>query len=434
MKLFITLLLLVLGILMASFGHAEDCKETLTNLQPNPTQIKDQCKFGSCWAYASTTFFEHLLRHRDKTNITLSADYFYQKYIKKYIFKLVEIDDLRWKPDEIFPESNGNFDIKLDGGNLEGYLGNIKKWGIVPKSVTDSNMQSFKTIEGKNIYLKEIKNLLSNYFDAKKQLYKSFEKNHPANKFSKISKAYYLRLQKRHSRWHIKIIEKKYLAQKAKREKSLNELTKKIGALHKQVLSRLTTILDTHLGKDVESFMYQDQEYTPQNFYQKHFNSVKLKHYVPKNIAQEHSLMVMFLHDENFDTKPTAQTNYQIKSKAEISKMIIDNFNLSNPKPLLIGLKVFPRGEDHKIRLVDQVNGIIDMPKNTIIRGTLSSHAMVVIGRTLNADGEISSLIVQNSWGKKSHDKNIPANHNGVFKIGANYLWKMLEIISTVDD
>lgn len=364
-------------------------KKTFTEERPYDSVleilgVKNQCRLGSCWAYASMTTVELAMKHfrslaenhpqkfghmkeLSEDQLRLATEHFYALYVINEVKKLVK---------------SGRYDAKEEifqqGGWFKSFMAFAINFGTGVPEGQWAPFKSYKKAMFKDQFLDGLKAIAARHHEVLEEIKSS-------NASSKEKRA--------------KIEEETKLA--------FNEIEANVESYTKDLDSSL---IRTKGGK-----------FTPQEFHRRYLASMvqglefwqissftELKAY--SNSARVSIIDInknSRLREEYFDYPTT--TNYV--RKADFEKVIRNSIDKGLSVYISINVPV-NRYTDPKtgksFEVINGQNGLTtqEFAPNQKLKSR-GGHAVVVVGYELDAKGKIATLLIQNSWGTEHGDSGL---------------------------
>ena len=364
--------------------------------------VKDQCRLGSCWAYASIAYIELLMKYfksKAETDPALAAykdisedhlkiavEHFYAMYILNEVRRTILTSQVK-ENEELFEQ----------GGMFLNFMAYAKSLGTGVPSKQWAPFKSYKKAMFKDKFLNALKNMALYH-------HRLLEENEKRNPFAELNDG-------------------KFESVAAARKDIAEQREKLREAAFRDVETKVEFYTnDLHVSIPVGG-----KEISVQEFYQnfilsqvsksevwriKPYNKDQIDHYSEVELV-DHNLNI---HYESFP--------YQVRDMKEelFSKKIKEE--LDEGKPVYISLQI-PEGmvknpmTGESFQTMDAASGLSTLrpyPRKPKIRG---GHALVIVGAEFDVNGGIVSLRVQNSWGEGYGD-------NGIIHVDISFLRQLM--------
>ncbi|MDD0854169.1 C1 family peptidase [Halobacteriovorax sp. GB3] len=303
--------------------------------------VKDQCKWGSCWTFSSTSYLEFLYKKEFNKEIELSADYTYHMHLYEEARFYVM----------------GYHDKIREGGHYEDYRF-LSKYGLIPESVWTPDPK-----------------------------YKKENKEEVKEKLLSLRK----RLQREKTKLRTKV-ERDELEQRY-----MDIIRETIFGRNQEPPSEFEFEGTTYTP---ESFFKERFETLVNFFHSKRFVNPRLKNYkkdIKSPLQTISNIGSFFKHKIDFLRTDNKQKIEALKS----IKKAIDNGEpiLLDHKTFERGSSYVNDFEEKEL-----VRGPyrFSTDSSTNYKTNNMSHQQVIVGYELDKNGEIASLKLLNSWGEKN--------------------------------
>ncbi len=314
------------------FGKKRDYDTLLHTLK-----AKNQCGFGSCWAYAQTAQIESQLSLELGTDIPLSAEHFYAQYIKNEL------------KGALFKSRAPGSELFSEGGWGHAYFAYLPHFGLMPEEAFKPKTQFISGNVKKNL-MDDLRARTKQFFKDKKSLPRS-----EVNTLRQIA------------------------------AQDLEDIVEKYtGRLEKEFMYK---------GKRYTPKSFYEEFFD--------HDSRKVTNYTrgpPR--SQLHKIDVQISTNDKTRSQAqfykSAATSLQdlediIKSNIDNNKAISYTMNT----PVNSYYSFIKRGE---VTVIDSVTGKAHIPGPFV--KTRGGHVLVIVGYELDYNGKIKTVKIQNSWGK----------------------------------
>lgn len=338
--------------------------------------IKNQCRLGSCWAYASVAYLELLVKHFksqiernpeyaefkniDESQLQLAVEHYYALYIINEI-KLSIADGKTRSNDELF----------IQGGTFRNFMAYAKSFGMGVPQNQWAPFKSYKKAMFKDKFLDALKEMALTRHDE------------------------------------IELVKQEKMP--------FPERVRKIKQIKKIAYEEIEAIVETYTSELDHKISINDSSLSPKDFFQKFMEPFVSKMQVSSLAEFNYESYSEASRVRVLDKNQEVQINSFPYKKNYMKEVKHDRFiinTLRQGKPLYVAMKIptstfkdKKTGETHQI--INASNGLTTMYRvdgSPKIRG---GHALVIVGVELNAQGKIVTYKIQNSWGDAHGDKGI---------------------------
>lgn len=352
--------------------------------------VKDQCRLGSCWAYASIAYIELLMKYfksKAETDPSLAAykdiseehlkiavEHFYAMYILNEVRRTILTSQVK-ENEELFEQ----------GGMFLNFMAYAKSLGTGVPSKQWAPFKSYKKAMFKDNFLNALKDMALYH-------HKLLQENERRNPYREFNDGKFENI-----------------------ESARRDIAEQRDMLRQAAFKDVETKVEFYTDDLHVTIPVGGKELSVQEFYQdfilsqvsksevwrlKSYNMDQRDHYSEVELV-DHNLNI---HYERFP--------YQVRDMKEdlFSKSIKEELDAG--KPIYISLQI-PEGSvkipatGESFQTMDSVSGLSTLrpyPRKPKIRG---GHALVIVGAEFDVNGNIVSLRVQNSWGEAYGDAGI---------------------------
>jgi aminopeptidase C len=364
-------------------------KKTYTSERPYDSVleilgVKNQCRLGSCWAYASMTTVELAMKHfrtladvfpekfghmKELTDeqLRLATEHFYALYVINEVKKLVK---------------SGRFDAKEEifqqGGWFKNFMAFAMNFGTGVPEAQWAPFKSYKKAMFKDQFLDGLKAIAARHHEILQEIRNS--------------------------------------------EATSKEKAKRIEEETKLAFNEIEASVESYT-KDLDSSLIQvkGKSFSPREFHERYLGSMvegldfwNISHVTETNVYTNSARVSIIdvnkssrLKEEYF-SYPTTM-NYV--READFEKVIRNSIDKGLSVYISINVPV-NRYTDPKTgksyEVINGQNGLTtqEFAPNTKLKSR-GGHAVVVVGYELDAKGKIATLLIQNSWGTEHGDKGL---------------------------
>lgn len=353
-----------IGSVKKDFDHNTNYTKELAE-----TEIKDQCAYGACWAFSTTTALEKQVLKRTGKQIELNPDYVLAYQI---IFKALE--SIQWK--EGFSE----------GDQLWAAFKYVKQMGIVPESVWQSKVD-FRARTQSARFTFYLQSLINKYQKELEPVYEALAK------FNEVS---------------VNQAKPEMLAER-------DELVKIVEQTMDLAFKDLVQFLTAYAGELPQKFEFDGKEYTPLEF-QKEYVKLDQRSMLllaPDLLSTKRSPPLSqreLARRKYFLEQIPKEVTFKKAGFEDMEKMIIQAIDAG--EPVMLGIFWQNAFVDAKTGIMSldafhhpfenfQVDPV-DVRERNLGNGL---HAVIITGYELGADGRVLKYKIHNSWGKKVGDE-----------------------------
>lgn len=345
--------------------------------------IKNQCRLGSCWAYAATAFIELLVKHYVNEIKVNPAKYGHLKHLKEnqiqtaveHYYALYIINAIRLAIDS--GRVSENEKLFVQGGTFFNFMAYAKSFGAGVPQNQWAPIKAYKKAMFKDAFLDSLKKMALNYHKQIEEMKKS---NLP----------------------------------RAEKEKAISELKQ-------DAYIEIEIIVESYTDNLAKKIEVNGKELSSREFYKTFIAPLVNEMTIIKKSSYDFDTGHQRARVEIIDDNLVRKTNtFSYRTLYNTPKSFDDTIirELIKGKPIYIAtaipsssFKDKETGEVHQI--INGSNGLTTMyrvkgePK---IRG---GHALVIVGAELKANGRIATLKIQNSWGAEHGDAGfLHVNHS----------------------
>jgi len=195
-------------------------------------------------------------------------------------------------------------------------------------------------------------------------------------------------------------------------------------------------ILEKYVGKMPLSFKFAGKSFTPQSFAQYFFPDMKLPYtHLYKNAPvkyKDYQVVHQFINVQQPLAKFSQKISMHYQSLNMIKKTIISQIN--KERPVYLAFKIPNRKlynfQQKVFFYINNKTGKITAFSD-ILEGSAGVHATLIVGYELDAQGNLVSLKLQNSWGENMGDRGFYQMHISFFeKYFVNLILKKNQLLS----
>jgi len=314
-----------------TFGKERDYDGLLNTLK-----AKNQCSFGSCWAYAQTGQVESQLSAALDTDIPLSAEHFYGEYI---------LNEARRK---LFKNSKPGKTLFSEGGWGYGYFAYLPHFGLMPEEAFKAR-KHYKTSANRQELLDQLRERINQFFQDKKSVNKS---------------------------------EVKQLRKKAGED--LQDIVQSYtGELRKEF---------TYKGQKYTPQSFYEEFFGRQN--------TPITNYVRGPPSSQKTVVDVSIatNEKTFEARKFYKQIRSRRD--ELEKVIIENIDKKKAVSLTMDVPVnsyFSLLKGGEVTVINAKTGKAELPGMRV--KTRGGHVVVIVGYELDFNGKIKTVKIQNSWG-----------------------------------